>query len=206
MAHTGFKPPRHYFTDQPKLPSDRSEVTLTCHGKEFVFLTDVEVFSRRRVDFGTKLLATTMVVSPTDKVLDLGAGYGPLGIVAASLAYQGYAILVERNPRAAALAEENLRRNGIENAEVRCGDGLSAVTGEHFHRIFLNPPVRAGKNVYYPWIAKAPEFLMDHGSLWVVIRTKQGARSLMALMAQVFGRVETVAIKAGYRVLKAEKS
>src|SRR5438067_8190668 len=86
--------------------------------------TQPGVFAHRGLDAGTRLLIETMRVSPTAHVLDLGCGYGAVGIVAAKLAERGGAVLVDSDIRATRLAEKNLALNGITNAEVILGDGV----------------------------------------------------------------------------------
>ncbi len=193
----------HYFAPDPLAPSNRRTITARIRGREWTFLTDTQVFSFREIDAGTLLLAERMEVGATDRVLDLGAGYGVLGLVAASLASGGSAVLVESSPRAAELCEENRRRNGIENARVQIGDGLGAVSGERFDLVVTNPPIRAGKRVYYPWFQGAPGVLAPGGRLFVVIRVKQGADSAVKELARTFADVRTVARSAGYHVIRA---
>src|SRR2546430_12058929 len=86
--------------------------------------TQAGIFAHRGLDAGTRLLIETMRVSPTARVLDLGCGYGAIGIVAAKLAGRGSAVLVDSDIRATRLAERNLGLNGVTNAEVILGDGV----------------------------------------------------------------------------------
>lgn len=193
----------HYFAPDPLAPSHRRVLTARIRGRDWRFVTDTQMFSARELDAGTMLLAQRMEMAPADRVLDLGAGYGVLGLVAASLAPAGQTVLVEANPRAGALCEENRRLNGVQNATVRIGDGLGAVVGEKFDLIVTNPPIRAGKRVYYPWFRGAPAVLAPQGRLLVVIRVKQGAASLTRELAGTFSAVETLARSGGYHVIGA---
>jgi 16S rRNA (guanine1207-N2)-methyltransferase len=104
-------------------------VRAHLRGRRWEFLTDRGVFARGGVDRGTRLLAETMRIEPTDHVLDLGCGYGPLGLVAAALAPAGQAVLVDINARAVELARENARRHGLDNVEVLQGDMCAPVAG-----------------------------------------------------------------------------
>lgn len=199
--------PDHYFAPRPDLPHRPREFTTRLRGEELTFLTDAGVFSRGRVDPGTRLLAEAMEIGPADTVLDLGCGYGPLGMVAARLAPHGRVYLVDVNPRATALAQENLKRNRIDNAQVLTGDGLAPVANLSFDQILINPPVRAGKGVVYPLLKEAYRHLRPGGSLWVVIRTRQGAESLRRFLEEVFGEgeVEEKEKGGGYRVYRCRK-
>jgi 16S rRNA (guanine1207-N2)-methyltransferase len=69
--------------------------------------------------------------------------------------------------------------------------------------VLLNPPIRAGKKVYYPWIGQSREHLLPGGSLWLVVRTSQGARSLRDELRRQFPAVDDVAMDKGYRLYRA---
>lgn len=193
----------HYYTPRPAAGHDEQQITASLRGFGLTFVTDSAVFARDRVDFGSALLIEAIRLNPADTVLDLGCGYGPIGIVAAKLAPAGRIFLVDVNERAAALAARNLERNGVTNAEVRVGDGLAPVSGIGFDAVLTNPPIRAGKAVVYSLIDQAHEALRPGGSLWVVIQTKQGAPSMKKKLRERFGNVEDVEREAGYHVFRA---
>ena len=193
----------HYFSERPGARGGRRVFTASLRGQEVRLATEAGVFSRARVDRGTGLLVRHLEVGPGDRVLDLGCGYGVVGIVAARLAPEGRVVMVDVNERAVGLARENLRANGIENAEVRQGDGFAAVAGERFDVIALNPPVRAGNAVVHRLVEQARDHLMGKGSFYVVGRTQQGVVRLAAKMAEIYGQVEEVAKGGGYRVYRA---
>lgn len=195
----------HYYTARPTADHDETEFTAMLRGIEFRFVTDAAVFSRDRVDFGSALLIEVMEIGSADTVLDLGCGYGPVGMCAARLAPQGRAYMVDVNERAAGLARRNLEANGVTNAEVRVGEGLAPVEGISFDTVLTNPPIRAGKAVIYQMIDDAHRALNPGGAIWVVIQTKQGAPSMKKKLQAVFGNVEDVEREAGYHVFKAVK-
>ncbi len=202
----GFFVSEHYYTSQPGAKHEQRQFSAELRGMTFHFSTDTSVFSRDRVDFGSVLLIEAMEIDPQDTVLDLGCGYGPIGLVAARLAPEGRVYLVDVNERAVALARHNLAENGIANAEVLVSDGLEAVRGITFDKVVTNPPIRAGKAVIYRHVDEAFEALRPGGSLWVVIQRKQGAPSMKRKLQERFGNVLDVERKAGYHVLKAVKS
>lgn len=195
----------HYYTNRPSAAHEETSFNTTLRGMSFRFVTDAGVFSRDRVDFGSLLLLETMRIGAADTVLDLGCGYGPIGMVAARLAPQGYIYMVDVNERAVELARRNLAANGIANAEVRVGDGLAAVQGIAFDTILTNPPIRAGKATVYRLLEEAHAALKPGGTLWVVVQTKQGAPSMKRKLAELFGNVTDVDRKAGYHVLAARR-
>lgn len=195
----------HYFTPRPDAPTRPREVTDTLRGIRFTFATDAAVFSRGKVDKGTRLLIDQLPVPVVGKALDLGCGYGPIGLTVAACSPDAHVLLVDINERAVSLAARNAKRNGITNVTVRAGDGFAAAGDDRFALIASNPPIRAGKRVIYPWVEQAYEHLLPGGLLMVVARTNQGAQSLARKVQDVFGHCEEAAKGAGYRVLTASK-
>jgi 16S rRNA (guanine1207-N2)-methyltransferase len=196
----------HYYTNKPTAGHDEAQLSVTLRGFDLTFTTDAAVFSKQRIDFGSALLIEAMQIKPTDTVLDLGCGYGPIGIVAAKLAAEGKVYLVDVNERATDLARRNLTANGVANAEVRVGDGLNAVPGILFDKVLTNPPIRAGKAVIYRMIDEALAQLKPGGEYWCVIQTKQGAPSMKKKLKETFGNVEDVEREAGYHVFRAVRA
>lgn len=190
----------HYFTADPTVASREQEFTVTLRGMEFRFITDRGVFSRERVDFGSQLLIRNMEIAPDETILDLGCGYGAIGIVAARLAPRGRVYMVDVNERAVGLASRNIRLNGLENAEARVGDGTGPVRGITFHKVLLNPPFRAGKATVHRLVAEAKAALAPGGSLWVVVGNKQGAPSLKRHLEEQFARVRDVDRQGGFHI------
>jgi 16S rRNA (guanine1207-N2)-methyltransferase len=196
----------HYYTSNPGSEHDRREWTATLRGKTFQFVTDAGVFSRHGVDFGSALLIRHMEVAEDAAVLDVGCGYGPIGLTAAYLASRGHVTMLDVNERAVELARENAKRNGLANVTVLQSDRLAALSAEErFDCILTNPPIRAGKATVYAIFEESERHLKPGGSLWVVIQKKQGAPSAYAKLESLFGSVEETAKDKGYRIFKAVK-
>jgi len=170
-----------------------------------MFRTDAGVFSRGEIDRGTELLFAALEIGPCELILDLGCGYGAIGIVAARLSEGGRIIMTDVNERAVALARTNVAANGIDNAEVRLGNLYEPVAGISFDHIVCNPPIRAGRGVVDRIVSEAPAHLLDGGSLWLVARTRQGADSLRHRMAATFGAADIVKRGSGFKVLRTTK-
>jgi 16S rRNA (guanine1207-N2)-methyltransferase len=195
----------HYFTRKPQSEHEERIIRETLRGREFTFVTDAGVFSRGGVDFGTRLLIETMDIPPAARVLDVGCGYGPIGIVAAALAPSGRVTMIDVNARAVELARRNAQLNRIGNAEVMESDLFANVPAETYDVILTNPPIRAGKQTVHQIFEQAAHFLAPGGRLWIVIRKQQGAPSAFAKLEQLFGSVREMAKAKGYRVYRAEK-
>ncbi len=199
-------PAQHYFSRQPQVASHPREIAIRVRGLLLHLQSDRGVFSHGGLDKGTKLLAETMEVPPGAEVLDWGAGYGPLGLVAASISPTSRVTLVELNERAAELAAANARTLGLANVEVITGPAPEALGERDFDAIISNPPLRAGRQAVEAVIAYAAQHLRPGGELWLVIPTNKGAKTFLQHMTQLFPRTATKAISGGYRVLWAARN
>jgi 16S rRNA (guanine1207-N2)-methyltransferase len=197
----------HYYTKHPISKPRLGLLRCRLRGHEFEFITSSGVFSYRRIDAGTRLLIESMRLPDTGAALDLGCGYGPIGIVAAKLRPQILVWMTEVNHRAIALAEKNASRNGVDNVRIIEGPLYEPVEGLIFDVILTNPPISAGmRKAVEPIIEGATRHLRPGGSLQLVVRTTKGGRNLSILLDRYFGGFDVVARRGGYRVLKAERS
>jgi 16S rRNA (guanine1207-N2)-methyltransferase len=197
--------PEHYFSRRPVSTSRPYEFSATLRGRRWTFRTASGVFARRGVDPGSRLLMDAMRVSRADRVLDLGCGYGPIGLAAAALASRGLVMLVDANERAAVLALANAARNKVANVRVVVADGASVVNEGSMDVVVTNPPVRAGRLVVHAFIDGAWRALRPGGRFYLVARTAQGAKTLARLIAEQFGEVRQIAVAHGYRVYEATR-
>ncbi|HUU55585.1 MAG TPA: methyltransferase [Armatimonadota bacterium] len=199
-------PSDHYFSEKPAARGRRQIIEADLRGFTIKLITEAGVFSRERVDRGTRLLINHVAVQPADSVLDLGCGYGVVGVVAALLAPEGRVTLVDINHRAVALARRNLTLNTIANAEVLQGDGFAPVAGRAFDLIAFNPPIRAGSHVVHRLIEEASHHLAAGGRLYLVGRTKQGVIRISEKMSEVFGAADEIAKGGGYRLYLSRRT
>ncbi|SDX91580.1 class I SAM-dependent methyltransferase [Paenibacillus sp. CF384] len=195
----------HYYTRTPGIAHDRHLLETELRGYKLRFMTDAGVFSKTGIDFGSRVLVEALQLDKQAKVLDVGCGYGPMGITAAKLAEQGHVTMIDINERAVALATENLKLNGVLNATVLQSDIYERVMGQTFDAIITNPPIRAGKEVVHRIFEEGAKLLVPGGAMWVVIQKKQGAPSAAAKLEAIFGNVEEVTKEKGYRIFRAQK-
>jgi 16S rRNA (guanine1207-N2)-methyltransferase len=193
----------HYFVRDPAVPSAPVTIRAQLRGRRLSFKTDRGVFSHGSVDFGTRTLAEAIKIPPGARVLDLGCGYGVLGIVAKLLAADSKVTMVDVNARACALASENAETNRAGDVEVVCGDAAETLAVRMFDAILLNPPVHAGRAAVLALLEFAAGVLDRGGKLWCVIQTSKGARRYAGDLEQWFDTVETVRIERGYRIIVA---
>lgn len=199
-------PPDHYFTERPRSPSQRRELRFLFRGAVLVFAVDRGVFGSSALDPGTALLIESLGVGPTDRVLDLGCGWGPVGTAAAKAAPRGFVVLTDVNRRAIGLARSNLRKNKVGNAEVRPGSLYAPVPGERFDVIATNPPYHAGRDLVLRILEEAPQHLTDEGRLLIVGKGSQGIRYYQEWLTEHWGDpVSVLARGGGYRVVEARR-
>lgn len=196
---------QHYYSQQPDTRHDRRTLNTVLRGKSLKFISDAGVFSKGDIDYGSRVLIESIEIPRNASVLDVGCGYGPIGISAALLAPEGHVTMIDINSRAVELARENAGNNGVKNITVKESDVLSAVQGQKFDVILTNPPIRAGKAVVHQIFEQAYEHLNEGGALWIVIQKKQGAPSAVAKLEGLFPVVEEVTKDKGYRIIKAQK-
>jgi len=196
----------HYFAAAPQSPSQPFEVVARIRDVELRLVSDRGVFSKGRPDPGTLLLAKRAELPDTGRVLDLGCGYGLLGLYAA-LQHPGlHVTFVDLNPRAVELARQNCERYRLTQVELLCGDAPQVLGDRRFDAILCNPPYRAGKATVLALLENAAQRLNAGGTLWIVGRTRQGVKTLARDISPWFATVETVDISGGYRVLRCTVS
>ena len=192
----------HYYTRTPQSASRPAECAFSYRGLQLSFRTDAGVFSRGELDDGTRILLEALPEKMEGDILDLGCGWGAIGISVAAAWPETRVTLADVNTRALELSRDNAGRNRVA---VRCveSDGLSALAGETFDAVVTNPPIRAGKQVIYRMFAEAAEHLTPDGALYLVIRKQQGAESCIRYLQTVYTRVEKLDRSGGFWVLKA---
>ena len=196
----------HYYTAHPTSLRQPVIYEDSLRGMPFRFWTDHGVFSRGHTDPGTEELVQAMQLEGARRILDLGCGYGVIGIVAAKLAPAAQVVMTDPNERAVELARQNIQANGVQNAEVRLGEDYAPVADERFDIILTNPPIRAGNPVIFALIAAAPAHLNPQGRFYLVAKTKQGARTFAHQMEAHFPHVLQAGQGSGYRVYVGEVS
>ena len=192
-----------YYTADPTSESNPVPCAFPYRGHGLNFMTDAGVFSKGELDVGSRLLLDALPALSGD-VLDIGCGWGAIGIAVAKANKNAHVTMVDVNRRALDLCRANCERNRV-TAEVIESDGMAAVMGSKYDAIVTNPPIRAGKQVIYKMFADAALSLKENGALYLVIRKQQGAESCMKYLKTLFENVEKVDKSAGFWVLKASE-
>lgn len=196
----------HYFSNTPSASSNEETFSFELRGQTFRFTSDRGVFSKKEVDFGSRVLIDSFEVNNVKgPILDVGCGYGPIGLTIAKLRPGEQVHMVDVNERALALSEKNAKANGINNVQIYQSSCYSNVKINDFSTILTNPPIRAGKKIVHEILEGAYNHLVEQGELWVVIQKKQGAPSALAKLESLFEEVEVVEKKKGYYIIRAKK-
>ncbi|HFU3704132.1 TPA: class I SAM-dependent methyltransferase [Streptococcus suis] len=191
-----------YYEKNPSVAHDIHELRVSLLDTPMTFLTDAGVFSKKMVDYGSQVLLKTLYFEKGASVLDVGCGYGPIGLTLAKV-FSTKTTLIDINSRALDLATKNAERNGVI-AKIYQSNIYENVD-ETFNHIVSNPPIRAGKSVVHEVIAGAFKRLEAHGTLSIVIQKKQGAPSAKAKMEEVFGNCQIIRKDKGYYILESVK-
>jgi 16S rRNA (guanine1207-N2)-methyltransferase len=195
----------HYFAVHPKSKMRPGIIRTYLRGKSFEFLTASGVFSKRRVDLGTRLLIESMVLPEEGCVLDVGCGYGAVGIAVGAFNPNLRIFMTDVNERAVWLARRNAEINNVQNVTVKRGSLYESVKGFTFNCVLSNPPVSAGMEIVKAIISDAPEHMANGALFQMVVKSKVGGKRLLMVFEEVFGNVQILARKSGYRVLTSEK-
>lgn len=195
----------HYFAAKPKSKPRFGLIRTRLCGKSFEFMSASGVFSKDHVDLGTRLLIENMVLPDKGRILDLGCGYGPVGIAAATFKPCLDVFMVDVNIRAVRLARRNLERNDVKNAVVKRGFLYEPVKEVLFDCVLTNPPVSAGMDTVKTMICEAPCHMAAGSSFQTVVRSKIAGDRFCRLFEDAFGNVTILARGSGYRVLQSQK-
>lgn len=195
---------QHYYTKDPQIPHDIGKIDFNIRNVKLQFITDAGVFSKRGVDYGSQVMIKTLP-EMNGKVLDLGCGYGAIGITIAKLNPLCKVTMIDINERAVELAVKNAVLNNVQNTECFQSDAFDNVK-DMYDVILCNPPIRTGKKVIYPMFENTIEYLNSSGSIYIVIQKKQGANSAMDKLQEVYGNCEAINKDGGYWILKSIKN
>lgn len=194
----------HYFTIEPSSRMRLGLLRVTLRGVGLRFETATGVFSYKRVDTGTRVFLELVEIPEKGRILDLGCGWGAIGIFVAATHPGAHVVMTDINKRAVWLASENIKLNKVD-AEARWGNLYEPVTSMEFDTILTNPPISAGRSLIVEAINRAPDHLCCGGTLQLVARTAKGGRTISKIMERAFGNVDELGKKSGYRVYSSCK-
>lgn len=196
----------HYFVNDANLASKPRLVKFNVNNIEFAFESDIGVFSKNELDFGSRLLIEALLPLDLGKnMLDIGCGIGPIGLTLAYFKKDLKVLCSDVNMRALSLCETNARKLSLSQRVTCLQSDIYLEIEGLYDSIVSNPPIRAGKKITYAIYTGAKSHLIDGGSLYVVVRKEQGALSVKSFLEETFGNVEVLSKKKGYYILKSTK-
>ena len=194
----------HYFENDDSVISEPATITYDFQGQHLTYTTDHGVFSRQRLDYGSRVLMDAIDIGNAKSMLDVGCGYGTMGIALKSVHEDLQVLMTDVNKRAISLAKENIKCNNLEGIDVIESDVYENVH-DRYDLVISNPPIRAGKKVVSAIISGSYDHLNEGGRLVIVIQKKQGAPSAKKLMEENFGNATVIKKDKGYYILQSYK-
>lgn len=199
---------QQYFASNPESAHDFRSFSYDFAGKKLFFKTDAGVFSKNRIDYGTQVLLRTVYENydkiPAGPILDLGTGYGPVGVCLKAIDPKRAIEMVDVNQRSLGLAAQNLAENGL-SAKLYLSDRYQKVNG-NFAAVIVNPPIRAGKKIVTDMLTGAYDHLLKNGSIFAVLQKKQGAPSAEKNLLKKFDNCQIIKRDKGYYVLRSVRN
>ena len=196
-----------YYDKEPQSASNEREISFDLFEKNITLITDNGVFSKNKVDEGSLYFLRTIIPLELGKnILDIGCGYGTIGLTIALFKKEARVDLADINTRALALCTRNAHNLGIKDrVNIINSDVYENIRDNKYESIVVNPPIRAGKVVTYAMYEGAKQRLIDGGCLYVVIRKAQGAESAAKYIKELFGNIEMLDRHKGYHIYRATK-
>ena len=197
----------HYFIEKEHKNDDFFEFTWQFEGVDYIFKSCDDVFSKDNVDYGTYVLLKTILkkIDISGDVLDIGCGYGPIGIVLSKSFSNVKVTMTDVNGTAVALSQENAKRNNAKNViEIKLSNAYENIN-KTFDFIVSNPPIKAGKKVLLNILLGSYNRLNDGGNLIFVIKKKFGEDGVKKELQKTFKSVEVIKRDSGYYILSAKK-
>jgi 16S rRNA G1207 methylase RsmC len=195
----------HYFTADPTAAFERETFTCEVWGHELTLVSGAGVFSRGHLDHATAVLFRETEPPAQGQFLDLGCGYGVIGLAIAAAVPLATVTAVDVNERAVALANENARALGVEGRFVACTPE-SVPTGATYDEIWSNPPIRIGKEALHELLLTWLPRLAPGGRAVMVVGKNLGADSLQRWLGERGWPTERLASAKGFRVLETRRA
>ena len=190
----------HYFESTPTSESNEKIIKVFINDTHFTFYTDNDVFSKKGLDFGTRTLLESVTNITNSDILDLGCGYGPIGIYMSYL--NNNVDMIDINSRAVELSKKNASVNKLK---------VNAFTSDMYENvnkvydyIISNPPIRVGNEILYKLLFDADKYLKNKGHLIIVINKDQGAKTVAKKLEEIYD-VSILNKNKGFFVIDCQK-
>lgn len=192
----------HYYSEKQQSSSKQFNINIKHKNDEFELISAHGVFSKKKLDLGSKLLIEKCVVKKNQKVLDLGCGIGVIGISVLRLASVDMTFS-DVNERALRIVNKNLKKYSLKGKVIK-SDVFKSIE-DKFDVILSNPPYAAGRKLCFEIITQSFNNLNEDGSLQLVARHNKGGKVLGEKIEEVFGNLEILGKGSGFRVYSGKK-
>ena len=191
----------HYFTNNGDLKSETRLIQYNYGDGVIEFTSDLGVFSKNKLDYGSRLLIETYIEKGRDNIdlLDVGCGYGFIGLSLARIKNTN-STMVDVNKRAVHLTQMNIKNNKIKNAVVFESNIYESVEGL-YDVVITNPPIRTGRETVLTFLRDSKKYLKPNGELWFVMRKDQGALTVAKKLEDLY-KIEIIAKSKGFLIFK----
>ena len=194
----------HYFINDDSIKSKKRIIKTTINNKDYEFVSDNGVFSKDEIDYGSKALLNVLLKEDLKgDLLDLGCGYGLIGVVLKNEFPELNIDMIDINLRAIELSKQNCDINKVSNYVFE-SNGFEKIN-KGYNVIITNPPIRAGKEVVYSFFENSFDTIKKNGTLYVVMRKSHGAKSAMEKLNSLFNNCELIKKDKGFYIFKANK-
>lgn len=191
----------HYFSETQSSNPILKKINIQLKNLYIELYSSRGIFSKNRIDRGTKLMIENAKIKGS--VLDLGCGFGVVGICIKKLYPKSKVTLTDINERAIELANINAKELNLDINVVK--SNIFENMNEKFAVILLNPPQSAGKEICFKMIKESFSHLNKSGFFELVARHNKGGRTYSKYMQEIFGNVKDIAKGGGYRVYLSKK-
>ena len=205
-----YKSNSHYFSKSPQATLKTYSISESLRGHLYIFKTSSGIFSYRKIDLGTKTFIKYMEIPIHNAIfLDMGCGYGPIGIVLAKERPNSFVYMIDINKRAISFAKENVNINQVGNIKVLNGSYFEPIKSQNikFDRIYTNPPLKKGKKEFLNFCSLVPDYLKAGGSFQFVIRRTLGGKNIFETLSEILSNmeVEVTYKRSGYWIFYIKK-
>lgn len=191
----------HYFTNNADLKSETRLIQYNYGDGVINFTSDLGVFSKNKLDYGSRLLIETYIEKGRDNIdlLDVGCGYGFIGLSLARIKNTN-STMVDVNKRAVHLTSLNIKNNKIKNAVAFESNIYESVEGL-YDVVITNPPIRTGRETVLTFLRDSKKYLKPNGELWFVMRKDQGALTVAKKLEDIY-KIEIIAKSKGFLIFR----